>query len=431
MLLLHSKRLRNAISWIAFVLIGFQVCFSGFLLPYHNWDEIPYTYLASRDACESELHAAHYEYLEKRIPALLKENSQLRSSADQSYRRRALLDHGYFCSNLPFYTTKKLYIYTVRWLTTVSGDALDAVRLASVLPGLIWYIVLGVAILLRMPGGVLGRLIMFLLLGRIGTELARLSTPDALGCLMIAVSTVVMLLGARHAQDKMHSMWLPSLAAVTAGILGGLSIAARSNLAIVVIIFGSSIVPFAKRSLAFTYLGIAFASFGITSRLLSGLLVGYPDSYSHLTLLMFHSGGMFGPSGDPLAEIRQVSISEVPFGNLLAVFKSSAKSAVAGLMQILSYMLIPFFSSYSFFRLKKNEAAADFLVSNGFCLIAILATFGYLAQASLFPLTEIRMIAPYITAVIAVLCLDVSGHISRITMHLNWVADRGRPAPDL
>lgn len=431
MLLLHSKKMRNAISWIAFVLIGFQVCFGGFFRPYHNWDEIPYTYLASRDACESQLHSAHYEYLEKKIPALLKENRQLRSSADQSYRRRALLDHGYFCSNLPFYTTKKLYIYAVRWLTRVSGDALDAVRLASGLPGLIWYTVLGVTILLRMPGGALGRLIMLLLLGRIGTEIAKLSTPDALGCLMIAISTVVMLLGARHAQGKMYKIWLPSLAAVTAGILGGLSIAARSNLAIVVIVFGCSILPFAKRNLVFTYLGIAFASFGIFSKLLSGLLAGYPDSYSHLTLLMFHSGGMFGPSGDPFADIRPVSISEVPFANLLALFKSSAKAAVAGLKQILGYMLITFFSSYSFCRLNKNEATANFLVSNGFCLIAILATFGYLAQVSLFPLTDIRMIAPYITAAIAVLCIDVSGRSSRITMHLGWVAERERPAPGL
>lgn len=245
--------------------------------PLHNWDEIPYTYLGSNNECSSKLHSAHYQYLEERIPALRNENSELLKSNKPSYRNRVLINYKYFCSNLPFYATKKVYIAFLRWLTTFTGDTLTSVRIASAVPGLLWYVALGLIVLAWLPGGVLAKAPILLILGQIGRSLAGLTTPDALSCLLITVSLAVILITSKWEQAKLiNPVSITSLAILCAGVLAGLSIGIRSNMFIVVIASACGISPYIKRKFVVAFAGSAFIAYAIILKLLPDLLSAYP-----------------------------------------------------------------------------------------------------------------------------------------------------------
>lgn len=428
MILKKSSFPSRAVSWVAFFLIGAIVCFGGFFRSYHNWDEIPYVYLASNDRCSADLHRAHYKYLEESVSSHQVEIAALRKSLEPGYRRRAFVDYKYFCSNLPFYTTKRLYVFSLRWLGSLTGDALTAVRVASALPGLLWYIVLGVAVLLWLPGGVFAKVPSLLLLGKIGEVLARLSTPDALSCLMMAASALIILLAAKSDQARLTIPGLPPpLAIALSGILAGFSIAIRSNIAIVVIVFTCGIAPYIRRGMAVAFAGSAFLAYALISKSLSGLLAGYPDSYSHLTLLMFHSGGLFGPSGDPLADIRQIRVSEI-VSNLAYykpyvanIIKSSARSALSGGRQMLGCLMVIFLSTFSSCHVGRGRVFVGFLVPQSFWVVSSLVGLGYIAQVALFPLADIRMIAPYVSVIVAASCLLMARPSSKVSFNLSKV----------
>jgi hypothetical protein len=424
MRLFVARFLPRVISLGAFLVIGVHVFLSGFFYACHNWDEIPYVFLSTHDHCNRSLQLEHYRYLESRVPDFHVENNQLRFSAEPSYRKRALLDYEYFCSNLPFYTVKKLYVALLRLPVLFGADSLLTVRQMSAWPGLLWYIILGIVVIRALPGGVVAKVASLLLLGKIGEVLACLSSPDALACFLIAAAVVSVLLVVRKTQGNGLSDLGFNRLVVLSGVLAGLSALVRANLAVVVLVFACSLFLLVRRRVVFLFLGSACLSFLLLVRLLPDLLSGYPDSYSHLTLLMFHAGGLFGPSGDPAADIRSIDVTEVVGSlsqykpNLSQIFRALASSVILGAQQMIACLAVIWLSAMSLSRSSSDRLTIHFFIPKNLWLISLLASFGYLFQVSVFPLAEARMIAPYITIVFAVYCLLPPRSPMSIGIHL-------------
>lgn len=409
---MKNKVFFRGLPWIVFTFFGIAICLSGLVFPAHNWDEIPYTYLGSNNECNVKLHGEHYQYLEQRIPELRNENSKLLKSSVLSFRKRTLTDHKYFCSILPFYTTKKIYIAFIRKVVEFTNDTLSAVRILSVLPGLLWYVVLGLVVLFRMPGGAFAKSLGLIILGQMGSILAVLSTPDPLSCLLIALSSIVILLSSEWECGKLiRPLVAHSLAIFISGVLAGFAIGIRSNMVIVVIVLTCAISPYVKRSLVASFVGSALFSYAIMFKTIPSLLAAYPDSYSHLTLLLFHSSGLFG-FGNPLAEVKQVHILGVaanlkeygPF--IVNIVKSSLKTALMGFRELIFYISILFLTTASSsVRVGGTKGFVKFIVPNSFWIISCVVGFGYIVQVVLFPLNGTRMIAPYISVIIVSVCL--------------------------
>lgn len=422
-----KKLISKVIPWIVFAIFGTSIGFGGFFHPSHNWDEIPYTYLASNNECSAKSHAAHYQYLAERIPALQNNISKLLESerGESSYRKRTLTDYKYFCSNLPFYTTKKAYIAFIRRLTSFTSDTLTSVRIASAVPALLWYTVLGLIVLFYLPGGALAKAPALLITGSIGRSLARLSTPDALSCLLVTLSAVAILITSKRVQDKPTTPASATFLSIfCSSALAGLSIGVRSNMFIVLIAFVCGIAPYIKRKLLLFFIGLTLISYEIILKSIPNLLSAYPNSYSHLTLLFFHSGGLFGPA-NPSSEIRQINILDVAtnlsiyFPYISNIIKSSLKAAYFGIRELLFYISIVFLSTFSSARTSGRNIYIDFSVPQGLWIVSGFVGLGYITQVILFPLNGDRMIAPYISLIIASACLLGSRPSLKASLSMN------------
>ena len=193
---------------------------------------------------------------------------------------------------------------------------------------------------------------------------------------------------------------------------------------IVVIASACGIAPYIKRKLVVAFVGSTFIACAIMLKLLSDLLSAYPDSYSHLTLLFFHSGGLFGP-GNPLSDIKQINVLDVAtntskyFPYTTNIINSSIKATLNGFIDLLFYISIIFLSTISSAYVDGRKAIINFLVPQSFWIISGFVGLGYITQVILFPLNGTRMIAPYISAIIISTCLLRSRPSFKVSLNLN------------
>ena len=105
----------------------------GLFRPVHNFDEIPYSYLANNISCESELYKTHLQTLRRGSKVVNNQHISILSKQDLSFRKRFLQDGNYFCSILPMYSSKSLYIVLLRTINEFTSNTLYSLRIVSAL----------------------------------------------------------------------------------------------------------------------------------------------------------------------------------------------------------------------------------------------------------------------------------------------------------
>jgi len=158
------------------VVVSLVVLANGFGSPQHNWDEVPYAYLAEHRECSAPQIKSFYTKLGSVVPV---DVFSMLIGTEDTYEYRVYTDPNYFCQNLPFYSAKRLYIYLSRTIVALTGHALYSLRLLSAIPAALVSLLLVRLVTETSHIAWGGKVLLGWLVANIAIDLATLSTPDA------------------------------------------------------------------------------------------------------------------------------------------------------------------------------------------------------------------------------------------------------------
>ena len=231
----------NRSARIVYLLFLTAVLIWSYRNPYYNWDMIPYIAQARlfKEHNIKTIHAEVYAEIRKEIPR--EDYDELTGGTLNSplYRGNMVKDYLHFAEQLPFYSTKPLYVMCVYLLQAVGFGAV----LATLIPSLVAYVILALLVFEwvgRFTGGFY-RLACasFLAFNPPVLLLPRLPTPDSL-------STALVFLALYFLLEKQST-------AVCSGLLL-LSLYTRTNNIVFVVFVLGYLVLWAKGSVRLSYL---------------------------------------------------------------------------------------------------------------------------------------------------------------------------------
>jgi len=410
MIRLAKKRLLLGVVFLIFVL---ELLGRGAFWPERNWDEIPYVFLAGHDVCRRVDHQGVYDLLESRLDYYRQEDLRLRSQAAPEFDKRAIEDTGYFCSNLPFYTAKKFYVQSLRWLTSGGFDPILSVRLMSVIPGILAFIGVGLLVIYAFPGaGILPKLIGLWVLRFCSIDLLTLSTPDALGVFLSSMASMLLLLevDAGLRQPSARFCLSRGLPVYGSAFVMSLAILARPNLLILALGIALVLCALGSTLAAIVFLAMSLALASIVGLPLHHLVHNIPDGYSFFTMYQYLVGIQYGP-GLPGESIRDVGF----WGFVSSVFGSwesfilALRTEIDVLSQGFALMagvilLLGAAGLRSVAWRGRWEALVTLLWRRSYGASVMIFGLSFLTQIFLFPNVDNRMMAPYVYAMIIFIC---------------------------
>lgn len=381
-------------------------------LPDHNWDEFPYLYLSTHTTCAQREQASFYRNLEVMLPREVVEGA-IRGG---DYETLVATNHDYFCSNLRFYTVKRLYIHLIRWVQSISGEPLLAVRSLSILPaalgcGLLSFQILGATGLMRV-----GRALLLLQTVWIFCLLGKLSTPDAAGTLFLALGTalVTQSFSRRSARTGQLQAVVPTpLEAAALVSAFSLAVAIRTTLGLTILALALALFtsPGAGPQRRLGLLVAAAVAAGlVVDRSLQDSFTGLSDHYDHLTLWVFSFSGQLMPPvhlGGPITDglARQRLAAWMNSGSFLkTTWEIYGESLPAVLLQIST---MAFTSLAALGRCSRQGTGWLFRASLTDLLGRTLAfsVLAYLAFWLVFPEPDHRFFAAVSVVIILLICL--------------------------
>jgi len=420
----------TVVMWMVTIAMAIQVWMNGWTQPLHNWDEIPYVFLTAHQHCNAAAKDDLYQTLQERVPAIRDDLAAELSADEPDYGSRAYKDTAYFCSNLPFYSSKRFYIGGLRCLNRLIHDPLLTVRLGSILPSLALFLLMAGVIVRQLPGGMPAGLVSLAMSLILTDELARLSTPDALASFCSSASFLLLLQGRQQvlhgANERSERTAIRLLASAT---LMAAAISTRVNL-LILLLAGAVIlvagprssgrpqerhppeigVPFRHRFRIWTAvtMGLGIAGAGLIAVLYHDLVKGWPDSYSFQTMWLFLLSIGFGP-GLPAATIHDISWTEMAgrwpqiWDQVDPIREQYGEALMNGGAQITGFTLALITSAMVHLQIRRDRQLMVVLAISDWLGWGILGfSAAYLLQLLVFPNSDLRMVAPYVFAMILV-----------------------------
>jgi len=404
-------------------LVSLVVLANGFGSPLHNWDELPYAYLAAHRECYKSQITSFYAQLSS---AVSDDVFSMLIDAEGTYEYRVYTDSNYFCQNLPFYSAKRLYIYLSRVIFSFTGNALNALRLLSAIPASLLSLILVRLVAKTSTIAWGGKVLLGWLVADSTTNLATLSTPDALSTFLIVVGTLSFV--AQGGLDRpvttsvlslpkslcfLVPKTMPPIGWILGAVFSGLSISVRPNLAMAVLCLIATLVATHRLSTkhAVQATVVTVVTTTLVNHQLSGIVQGLPDSYSLLTFMMFLAGGLFGVSGPIDANIREIGWGEVLTSPLFYApfffnyFNACVDSLASAFGQIFQ---LGFFIAVGTVRVRKilDGFRLKIYLTYATTYPFLVLSLGYSLQQFLFPLTDMRLWSPYLYLILS-LCFCV------------------------
>ena len=234
----------NRSARIVYLLLLTAVLFWSYRNPHYNWDMIPYIAQARmfKEHDVRTIHAEIYAEIRKEVPS--DKYDELTGAAGVAansalYRSDMARDYLHFAEQLPFYSTKPLYVMCIYLLQAVGFGAM----LATLIPSLVAYVILALLVF-EWVGHFVGGFYRLTCASLIAFSapvllLPRLPTPDSL-------STALVLLALYFLLEKQS-------AAVCSGLLL-LSLYARTNNVVLAVFVLGYLALWAKGSIRLSYL---------------------------------------------------------------------------------------------------------------------------------------------------------------------------------
>jgi hypothetical protein len=450
--LIHSERSGRStvVLWLVTIAMAIQVGLNGWTQPFHNWDEIPYVFLTAHHHCNAAAKDDLYQTLQERVPAIRDDLAAELNADDPDYGSRAYKDTAYFCSNLPFYSSKRFYIGCLRLLNRLLHDPLLTVRLSSILPSLALFLLMAAVIVRQLPGGLPAAIVLLAVCLILTDQLARLSTPDALASLCSSAAVLLLLQGRQRLlrQVSHRSNRTPLLLLASAALMAA-AISTRINLTILLLAGGVILVAGPRSSsrpqqvhspgeglqvkhrmriwTALTMsLGIAGA--GMITVLYHNLVKEWPDSYSFQTMWLFLLSIGFGP-GLPAATIHDISWTEMAaqwpqiWNQMDLIRDQYGEALMDGIAQITGFTLAVTTSALVQLQIRRDRQLLVVLAISSWLRWAILGfVAAYLLQLLVFPNSDLHMVAPYVLAMILAAAHPAATPLQRQTIK-GYVSD--------
>jgi hypothetical protein len=406
--------------------MAIQLWMDGWSLPFHNWDEIPYVFLTAHQHCNAAAKDDLYQMLQNQVPAIRDDLAEELAADEPDYGTRAYKDTSYFCSNLPFYSSKRFYIGFLRSLNRLIHDPLLTVRLSSIIPSLALFLMMAGVIVKQRPGGMPAGLVLLAVSLFLTDELARLSTPDALASFCSSAAFLILLQARQQLleQARGRSSRTPILMLASAGLMAA-AVSTRINL-IILLLAGGAILAAGPRSferpmdrqspedrgrtklLIRTWtgltMGLGIAGAGLITVLYHNLIKEWPDSYSFQTMWLFLLSIGFGP-GLPAATIHDISWTGMAglwpqiWAQMDLIREQYVEALMGGGAQITGLGLAVSTSALVHLQIRRDRQLVVVLAISNWLRWTLLGfSAAYLLQLLLFPNSDLRMVAPYILA---------------------------------
>ena len=392
----------------------------GIFRPVHNFDEIPYSYLANNNSCESELYKTHLQALRRDSQVVNKQHISILSKQDLSFRKRFLEDSNYFCSIVPMYSSKSLYIVLLRTINEFTSNTLYSLRIVSALSASILFYIFSTIIFNFTPTkNLYYYLISIIFIGHSSIYLSRYSTPDAFATLMTALGVYFLSRSLSEKTNNKSTMqnidfrWYFGLA------FSLLAIYARNNLIICFIGLGFILKLLYRKSMKLeSYLPIILVLYCLKGIIFKDILTNAPDSYSLITVLMSAYGGLYGLSGPIELNVYNLTFTDLIvnfnqyYPNLFLVAKISIQSFFPASAAIATSLLpfAPLITKTSSDQISKkfNFSSYYFQIDKAIVKVILLLILTFLFQALVFPKYNLRLVLPYTSLVISCLIYESS-----------------------
>lgn len=398
----------SKINLIVLLSLTLLVIFNSIKNPLHNFDEIPYSYLTSNVECNSERYISHIKYMELNNQLINVRNKKIMESDGESFRKTYISDPKYFCSSLPMYSSKKLYILLARAINKIIDNPLISLRVIASSTSAIWFFLIGFKIVeYKKSNQTLLKIIPLLILYKLAKSIGIISTPDGLATLLFSISIIFLNrvnIKSINSNIKVKANSKSDIKLICiSSFFGFLAFITRANL-IIPIFFSFILLKIIGYNIKriTIYYGLIFSSslflFNLT---FNDILINQPDSYSFISPLMSTFGGLYGLTGplnvypynitfhDILVKIDfyRPYIKNIVLASLNSIFPAS----LFYLKYTVGFILIN-----SEHHSKKIRFLKLFFDKN-YNVILILVMFSFLVQIILFPKFNLRLLTPFIS----------------------------------
>lgn len=392
------------INLIILFFLTFVIIFKSIYSPFHNFDEIPYSYLTSNVECNSEKYISHIKNMELNNKLIKVRNKKIMESDGENFRKTYISDPKYFCSSLPMYSSKKLYIILARSINKLIDNPLISLRLIATASSSIWFFLIGFNIVeYKKSNQNFLKIVPLLILYKFAKSIGIISTPDALATLLFSISIIFL----KKVDSKSINSNEYTKSDITficlSSFFGFLAFYTRANL-IIPIFFSFILLKIIgyKIKKFIIYYGLIFTSslllFNFT---FNDILINQIDSYSFISPLMSTYGGLYGLSGPLNVYFYNVTFndlfSEIDFYRpyINKILLASLNAVLPASLFYLKYTLGFTFINFEYTSTKINFSKMFFDKNFNISLILIMVSF--IGQIILFPKFNLRLLSPFIS----------------------------------
>ena len=395
------------INLIVLFFLTFLVIFKSIFNPLHNFDEIPYSYLTTNVECTSERYISHIKYMELNNQ-INERNKKIMGSYGENFRKTYISDPKYFCSSLPMYSSKKLYIILARAINKIIDDPLISLRVIATATSSIWFFLIGFKILeYKKSDQNFFKIVPLLIIYKMAKSIGIISSPDALATLFFSIS--IIFLNKINIKSSNSINNLNELSKLDIGFifissfLGFLAFYTRANL-IIPIFFSFILLKIIGYNIKriIIYYGLIFIiTLLLFNFIFNDILLYQQDSYSFISPLMSTFGGLYGLSGPLNVYFYNITFNDIfaeidfyrPF--LKNILLASLSAVFPALLFYLKFTLGFTFLNFEYHSTKINFSKMFF--DKNFNISLILVMFSFIVQIILFPKFNLRLLSPFIS----------------------------------
>ena len=396
------------INLIVLLILTFLVIFKSIYNPLHNFDEIPYSYLTSNVECTSERYIAHIKNMELNNQLINVRNKKIMESDGENFRKTYISDPKYFCSSLPMYSSKKLYIILARAINKLIDNPLISLRVIGTTSSSIWFFLIGFKIVeYKKSNQNFLKIIPLLIIYKLAKSIGIISTPDALATLFFSISIIFLKkvdLKFTNSNKNLNEYNKSDITFIClSSFLGFLAFFTRANL-IIPIFFSFillKIIGYNIKKFIIYYCLIFMSSFFLFNLTFNDILINQIDSYSFIAPLMSTYGGLYGLSGPLNVYPYNVTFYDLvieidfyrPYINniLLSSFNAIFPASLFYLKYILGFTFI----NFEYHSRKINFSKMFF--DKNFNILLILVMVSFIGQIILFPKFNLRLLSPFLS----------------------------------